>query len=388
MSGVDEVHGTVGGLEVRPYYEVMRGFTYFEEGDVLFAKITPSMQNGKCAVARGLESGIGFGSTEFHVLRPGPRVTSEWIHRFLRRTALRNDARRRFRGAVGQQRVPDEFIAASLVPVPPDLDTQERILAVADSLAAEIHEARAIELEICCDTNRTMAAALEETVRELDGRFDRVSLGELVTNGRIRIMGGGTPSTLNAAYWSGPLPWVSPKDMKRWIIDDGQDHISQLALDETSAKRIPQGAVLVVVRGMILAHTWPIAVTSVDVAINQDMKALCPDEACRPEYLGYVLRARFRQVLSVVETSAHGTRRLTTGNLLRVLVPDAPLSVQDETIAHLDEVASHLDEMRRLQDQDRKCLDQLEQPILEVTFRGELWGYELPRGAWGNEGKG
>jgi len=372
MSGVDELHGRISSLEVRPYSEAMRGFTYFEEGDVLFAKITPSMQNGKCAVARRLEGGIGFGSTEFHVLRPGPRVTSEWIHRFLRRTALRNDARRRFRGAVGQQRVPDEFIAASLVPVPPDLDTQERILAVADSLAAEIHEARAIELEICCDTNRIMAAALEETVRELDGRFDRVSLGELVSNGRIRIVGGGTPSTLNAAYWSGPIPWVSPKDMKRWIIEDAQDHISQLALDETSAKRIPQGTVLIVVRGMILAHTWPIAVTSVDVAINQDMKALCPDESFRPEYLGYVLRARSRQVLSVIETSAHGTRRLRTGNLLRVLVPAAPLSAQDETITHLDEIASHLDEMRRLQEQDRECLDQLEQAILERAFRGKL----------------
>lgn len=107
-------------MEVRPYSEVMRGFTYFEEGDVLFAKITPSMQNGKCAVARRLEGGIGFGSTEFHVLRPGQRVMSDWIHRFLRRLTFRKNARTHFRGAVGQPRVPDEFVTASLVPVSSD----------------------------------------------------------------------------------------------------------------------------------------------------------------------------------------------------------------------------------------------------------------------------
>lgn len=359
-------------MEVRPYSEAMRGFTYFEEGDVLFAKITPSMQNGKCAVARGLEGGIGFGSTEFHVLRPGQRVMSDWIHRFLRRLTFRKNARTHFRGAVGQQRVPDEFVTASLVPVPSDLNTQERVLARIDDLTAKLHRARVILADIRSDTGRVMGAALQEAIRDLDERFERISLGELAAKKRIQIMGGGTPSTLNAAYWSGPLPWVSPKDMKRWIIEDAQDHISQLALDGTSARRIPRGAVLVVVRGMILAHTWPIAVTSVDVAINQDMKALCPDGSLRPEYLGYVLWARSRQVLSLVQTSAHGTRRLRTENLLHVLVPDAPLSVQDETIAHLDEVASHLDEMRRLQELDRECLDQLEQSILEIAFQGEL----------------
>ena len=71
MSGVDEVYGVINTLETKPFVEVARGFTYFQEDDVLFAKITPSMENGKCAIARNLIDEIGFGSTEFHVLRPG-----------------------------------------------------------------------------------------------------------------------------------------------------------------------------------------------------------------------------------------------------------------------------------------------------------------------------
>jgi type I restriction enzyme S subunit len=60
--------GTIVAAEERPFEQVKRGYTYFEENDVLFAKITPCMENGKAAIARGLLGGIGFGSTEFHVL--------------------------------------------------------------------------------------------------------------------------------------------------------------------------------------------------------------------------------------------------------------------------------------------------------------------------------
>src|SRR4051812_26621042 len=67
MAAVDEVHGRIVDASVRPLDDVKQGFTYFADNDVLFAKITPCMQNGKAAIARGLSSGVGFGSTEFHV---------------------------------------------------------------------------------------------------------------------------------------------------------------------------------------------------------------------------------------------------------------------------------------------------------------------------------
>ena len=125
------------------------------------------MQNGKCAVARGLKDGIGFGSTEFHVLRPGPRVIADWVHRFLRRLSFRLEAKEHFRGAVGQQRVPDEFLTDSLIPVPPSLDIQRRIVARIEALLAEAKEARALAAAIRRDTDCLMDAALEEVVSEL-----------------------------------------------------------------------------------------------------------------------------------------------------------------------------------------------------------------------------
>ena len=85
MESIDEITGSISNLLDRSYDEVSKGYTYFEEGDILFAKITPCMQNGKTAIAHGLRTGIGFGSTEFHVVRPNSKIEDEWIYLFLRK---------------------------------------------------------------------------------------------------------------------------------------------------------------------------------------------------------------------------------------------------------------------------------------------------------------
>jgi type I restriction enzyme, S subunit len=111
MAAVDELHGAISRSEVKPFRDVTKGYTYFAEGDVLFAKITPCMQNGKHAIGRGLAGGIGFASTEFHVIRPGQEVAAEWIHFLIRQPHILRAAMAHFTGAVGQQRVPPEFLA-------------------------------------------------------------------------------------------------------------------------------------------------------------------------------------------------------------------------------------------------------------------------------------
>ena len=132
MPSVSEITGTIAQPQVTPLFKVSKGYTYFEEGDVLFAKITPCMQNGKHAVARGLINGFGFGSTEFHVIRPGEEITSEWVHQILRQKQVLDDAARQFRGAVGQQRVPKEFLVELPIPLAP-LAEQQRIVAELES---------------------------------------------------------------------------------------------------------------------------------------------------------------------------------------------------------------------------------------------------------------
>ena len=146
MAAVDEITATIAQRLRRPFGEVRRGYTPFAEGDVLFAKITPCMENGKVAIARDLAGGRGFGSTEFHVLRAGEAVLPEWIYYFLRQQRFRNAARRSFTGTAGQQRVPTAHMAGAAIPVP-ELAHQHRmveVLSCADSMVRLRRRARAL----------------------------------------------------------------------------------------------------------------------------------------------------------------------------------------------------------------------------------------------------
>jgi len=138
MADVDDVLGRITGSQSRPYGEVKKGFTPFQEGDVLFAKITPCMQNGKAAIASGLLGGIGFGSTEFHVLRAGEEVTPEYLFALVRLQSFRNHAMSAFTGSAGQQRVPTEFLRQYRLPLPTSTSLQTFSRIVRQLLAWEV----------------------------------------------------------------------------------------------------------------------------------------------------------------------------------------------------------------------------------------------------------
>ena len=119
MPAVTE-NGEIDVSEVRAYEEVKTGFTYFIENDVLFAKITPCMENGKGAIAVGLCNGIGFGSTEFHVFRPiAGKSNSYWLYSLTSFDSFRKDAAANMTGSAGQRRVPATFLDNYKVALPP-----------------------------------------------------------------------------------------------------------------------------------------------------------------------------------------------------------------------------------------------------------------------------
>ncbi|MFZ7132620.1 MAG: restriction endonuclease subunit S [Eubacteriales bacterium] len=113
--------GTMLKGEVRKLKNVIKGYTYFRNGDVLLAKITPCFENGKRAIARELKNGIGFGSTEFHVLRPRDKVISEWVFYGISFEGFRNKAKSQMTGTAGQKRVPKRVIEDYKIPVPEKL---------------------------------------------------------------------------------------------------------------------------------------------------------------------------------------------------------------------------------------------------------------------------
>ena len=141
---------------------------------------------------------------------------------------------------------------------------------------------------------------------------------------------------------------------------------------ESPAKLIQPGAVLVVVRGMILAHTFPSAVLRVAAAINQDMKALSPSLDLLPDYLCSMFWAYNRRIVQHVEKSTHDTRKLETRVLLGLKVTIPPLNIQRRIVAYLDGLRNKVDAMRKLQAETTTELDALLPSILDKAFNGEL----------------
>ena len=142
MQSVSE-DGTVDVTTIRKYGEVKKGFTNFQDGDIIFAKITPCMENGKGCIANGLKNGMGFGSTEFHVLRPKSElVTSEWIFYLTSWPEFRKECEKNMTGSAGQKRVPKTFLENYQIDIP-SLDEQDRITAQLDKVSDLIAKRRA-----------------------------------------------------------------------------------------------------------------------------------------------------------------------------------------------------------------------------------------------------
>lgn len=143
MESVDEKDGYIYKPETRKFRQVKSGFTRFKNGDVIWAKITPCMQNGKSAIVSNLISCVGFGSTEFHVIRTknASNLRSEYIHLLLRMPEIRNAATRYFVGSAGQQRVPKEFLENLHIPILP-INVHEKLISMAKSAGRKIAEKR------------------------------------------------------------------------------------------------------------------------------------------------------------------------------------------------------------------------------------------------------
>ena len=163
MQAVGADDGTINVSNLRPASEVKKGFTNFQEGDVLFAKITPCMENGKMAIVPKVAGGYGFGSTEFHVLRPRDGLDPRYLYYFVSSQSVRKEAAHNMTGAVGQKRVSTSYIADLEIPLAPP-DQQRLIVAEIERQFSRLDEAVANLKRVKANLKRYKAAVLKAAV--------------------------------------------------------------------------------------------------------------------------------------------------------------------------------------------------------------------------------
>jgi len=244
----------------------------------------------------------------------------------------------------------------------PDLPTQNKIVALLDKASA------------LAQKRDNSIALLDELLRaqflEMFGDPVLNPKGwEMQSFSHIgKFQSGGTPSKKNDKYWLGDFPWVSPKDMKRELINDSIDHISETVFEETALKKIPKHNVLIVVRGMILAHSFPVALSKRSIAINQDMKAIQLTNKYNPFFALTCLIAMKKWILKFVSTAGHGTKKISSESLeaLKIIIPPIELQNQFETIYH--KIQAQKDTLS----QSKTELENLYNGLLQRAFKGEL----------------
>jgi type I restriction enzyme S subunit len=286
-----------------------------------------------------------------HVLRPTSRVDVRFLCRHLESYDVTP-----FISGTTRQKLTKAKAEAIPIALPP-LPEQKRIADILDKADA----IRRKRQETLSEIESLSVAAYRYRFGHPTAAANPIPLGDCVS-----IVSGGTPSKCNESYWNGDFPWVSPKDMKVDYIADAEDHVTDLAFQETTLKKLPAESVLIVVRGMILAHTVPVALTDIPVAINQDMKALIPNEEYDPHFICWSLKATHNYILGKVATAAHGTKRLEVEHISSCPIPDVPLSAQREFAAAIKKIRATHDRLAT------KAPDELFNSLVQRAFKGEL----------------
>ena len=252
------------------------------------------------------------------------------------------------------------------VPVPP-LPEQQRIVTILDESFAAIATAKANAEKNLLNARALFESHLQSVFTQRGKGWLEMRLDEL-----CKFSSGGTPSKSNSGYWNGKTPWISGRDMKSTRLTDSVLHISQAAVDESSTRMASAGTLLILVRGMGLAHGAQIGELMVASAFNQDIRGIHPKPNLLPRYLLFALRDRINSSDTVLSNAAHGTLKIDSDELQKVMIPFPPLEQQRRIVAAIDALSEETQRLARIYEQKLTALEKLKKSLLHQAFTGQL----------------
>lgn len=366
MASVSE-EGRILTQEKRKLREVIKGYTNFQDGDVLLAKITPCFENGKRAIARNLINGIGFGSTEFHVLRPKNEVTSDWIFYAISRSDFCNIAKSQMTGTAGQKRVPARVLEQFRIPVPPV--SQQK--AIADNietqftrLNAAIKSLKAIKIKVELYRKSVLNAAFTgKLVDVVEWEETKVGdLGEIVT--------GTTPSKSKAEYYGNKYCFFKPTDLNAgYYVKKSHDMLSAKGVER--ARLLPERSILVTCIGATIGKT---GFNRVEGATNQQINSVISDQSKYVPELLYYLFVSDRMQRQIKDNSSSTTLPILNKSKfsgLRVRIPRRK-EEQSEIVNKIESYFSVIGKLAELVDASLIKAEKLRKSILKSAFEGKL----------------
>jgi type I restriction enzyme, S subunit len=382
MAAVGACDGTIDVSKERLFCEVKKGYTSFQEGDVLFAKITPCMENGKIVIVPKLISGCGFGSTEFHVLRPTKCIGARYLYHYVSRSIFRGEAAHNMTGAVGQKRVPSSYLEQYKIPVAP-LPEQHRIVAKIEELFSELD--KGVEN---LKTAREQLKVYRQSVLKhaFEGKLSSNNLAneplaswkwmslEDITVEKEGLRRGPFGSTIKKAFF---VPeGYKVYEQQNAIYDDptlGEYYINKDKYEELKSFQVRPKDFIVSCSGTIgkisqLPHDTPLGV------INQALLRIrLRDNVLKDKFFLYLFRSEFFQRKILVETRGSAMKNVTGMKELKQIQLWIPSdSEQNRIIEEIESRLSVVDQMEQTIDESLQKAEALRQTILKKAFEGKL----------------
>ncbi|WP_172423168.1 restriction endonuclease subunit S [Paenibacillus larvae] len=387
MSSIDPVSGQITFIKEREFSKVSKGYTYFQENDILFAKITPCMENGNTVIAKGMLNKFGFGSTEFYVLRPSNIVEGRFIYYLLRSEKFRKEAKAVMSGAVGQQRVPKKFLIDYPLCLPP-LNEQKRIADKIESLFAKMDIAKRLIDEAKESFELRRAAILDKAFRGELTKEWRLSQVEILPNLETKIPYGWKHVILS------DVVQVNPRRTKLQHISDEQEctfvpmgAVSEISgtIEEPEVKSfviVKKGYTYFEENDIIFAKITPCMENGKTALASKlingfgfgstEFHVIRAKQHINNKYIYFLLRSsKFRYEAKMHMTGAVGQQR----------VPKSFLENYKFQLPPVEEQAKIVDLLEKIYDKEDKALviEQLEesikllkQSIVQKAFRREL----------------
>ena len=278
-----------------------------QAGDVLFGTVRPGLES-HASIPTDATPGQYVASTGFAVIRAKSYAAQgRFLFHYLFSQKIKDEARRAEVGS-NYPAVNESDIRRFAFPDIP-LGEQRRIAEILDTLDDQIRATKQIIAKLKLAKQGLITDLLVNGVSVKPEGSSEGVLDDFVT-----WLSGGTPYKGSPQFWSGEIPWVTPKDMKSFLLEQTTDYLTEIGVGAGS-RLAPLSAVFIVVRGMILAHTFPVCQTRIASSFNQDIKAVVPGPLLEPRYLAYWFVAQSDSFLRLVGESTHGTKKLDLPDL-------------------------------------------------------------------------
>lgn len=362
-TGEVDVSRTISGDGVKNY-------SVFQNRDVLFAKITPCMENGKGGIVDDLKNGFGAGSTEFIVIRPDEQnVISEWIQLFLSQSSYRLECKNHMTGSAGQKRVPPTFIAGTVIPVP-SVDEQRRIVFRIEEMFSELDNSvstlKKTKEQLAVYRQASITSAYPVMTKENTKKLSEIS----------DITGGITKGRDLKQAETIFLPYLRVANVQNGFLDLTEIKEIELKADEKEKYLLKKGDVLYTEggdrdklgRGTVWNEEIPDCVHQ-----NHVFRARVDKSIAIPEYVAYWSMGSyartyfFRKGKQTVNLASINKTVLSN---LELPIPD--LATQEKVLAEIESRLSVCDSIEHTVDTALQQAEAMRQSILKQAFEGRL----------------